>query len=178
MSIYSDLRDAIRDVALVANTDYPTMPVVYSHQNGSEPAETYMTINILNIDQIGHHSTPALTRANEILDVRVAYEVMVQFSFFGSSAGDAAHGFTQRINNNPLVFEELSKNKLGIMRKTNLRRNPQKRDTKWVESFNMDITFSYIINTPQRVDVVDIVVLQDEYSGDVFTVPPDAVINP
>lgn len=178
MSIYSTLRPAIRDVALVANIDYPTMPVVYSHQNGSEPAETYMTINILNVDQIGHHSTPALTRANEILDVRVAYEVMVQFSFFGSLAGDAAHDFTQRINNNPLVFEELSKNKLGIMRKTNLRRNPQKRDTKWVESFNMDITFSYIINTPQLVDVVEIVVLQDEYSGDVFTVPPDAVINP
>ena len=81
---YTTLNTSVRNVALVANNTYPTMPVVYSHQNGSEPAEAYMTINILNVDQIGHHSTPALTRANEILDVRVAYEVMVQFSFFGS----------------------------------------------------------------------------------------------
>lgn len=178
MSIYSTLKPAVRNVALVANSEYPLIPVIYSHSNGTEPVETYVSINILDIQQIGHHSTPALTRANEILDVRVAYEVMVQFSFFGSLAGDAAHSFTQRINNNPQVFEELSKQKLGVMRKTTLRRNPQKRDTKWVEAFNMDVTFSYILNTPQLVDTVEIVVLQDEYSGDVFTVPPDAVINP
>lgn len=178
MSIYSTLRPAIRNVALVANSEYPLMQINYSHSNGTEPVDSYVSINILDIQQIGHHSTPALTRANEVLDIRAVYEVMVQFSFFGSLAGDAAHSFTQRINNNPLVFEELSKQKLGILRKTTLRRNPQKRDTKWVEAFNMDITFSYIVNTPQLVDVVEIVVLQDEYSGDVFTVPPDAVINP
>lgn len=178
MSIYSTLRAAIRSVALVANSEYPTMQINYSHSNGTEPVDSYASINILDVQQIGHHSTPALTRENEILDIRVVYEVMVQFSFFGSLAGDAAHSFTQRINNNPLVFEELSKQKLGVMRKTTLRRNPQKRDTKWVEAFNMDITFSYIVNTPQLVDVVEIVILQDELSGDIFTVPPDAVINP
>lgn len=178
MSIYSDLRTAIRSVALVANSEYPTMQINFSHQSGTEPVASYASINILDVQQIGHHSTPALTRENKILDIRVVYEVMVQFSFFGSSAGDAAHSFTQRINNNPLVFEELSKQKLGVMRKTTLRRNPQKRDTKWVEAFNMDITFSYIVNTPQEVDVVEVVILQDEYSGDVFTVPPDAVITP
>jgi len=178
MNIYSQLRPAIREVALVAGSDFPSMLYIYSHMNGSEPVASYASINILDVQQIGHHSTPALTRENKILDIRVVYEVMVQFSFFGSSAGDAAHSFTQRINNNPLVFEELSKQKLGIMRKTTLRRNPQKRDTKWVEAFNMDITFSYIVNTPQEVDVVEVVILQDEYSGDIFTVPPDAVITP
>lgn len=178
MSIYSTLRPAIRSVALVANSEYPTMPTIYSHQNGLEPAESYLSINILDVQQIGHHSTPALTTATEILDVRVVYEVMVQFSFFGSLAGDAAHSFTQRINNNPLVFEELSKQKLGIMRKSTLRRAPQKRDTQWIEAFNIDITFNYIVNTAQPVDVVEIVILQEEYSGDIFTVPPDAVINP
>lgn len=178
MSIYSTLRPALRNIALFANSEYPTMPIIYSHSNGTEPAETYVSINILDIQQIGHHSTPALTTANEVLDTRVFYEVMVQFSFFGSLAGDASHSFTQRINNNPLIFEQLNRNKLGIMRKSTLRRAPQKRDTKWVEAFNFDVTFNYIINTAQEVDVVEVVILQDEYSGDVFTVPPDAVITP
>lgn len=176
--IYTMLEDAIRNVALVANSEYPLIPINFSHNNGTEPVDSYVSINILDLQQIGHHSTPALTRANEILDVRVVYEALVQFSFFGTQAGNAAHAFTQRINNNPLVFEELSKQKLGVMRKSTLRRNPQRRDTTWVEAFNIDVTFSYILNTPQQVDVVEIVILEDEYSGDVYTVPPDAVITP
>lgn len=178
MTVYTQLEDAIRNVAEKANADYPLVPIIFSHSNGTEPVDTYLSINIIDMQQIGHNSTPALTRENSILDIRVVYEVMVQFSFFGAEAGNVAHSFTQRINNNPIVFEELSKNKLGVMRKTTLRRNPQKRDTQWVEAFNMDVTFSYILNTPQVVETVEIVVLQDEYSGEVFTVPPDAVINP
>lgn len=102
---------------------------------------------------------------------------MVQFSFFGSLAAAAAHSFTQRINNNPLVFEELSRRKLGILRKTTLRRNPQKRDTKWVEAFNMDVTFSYIVKTEQLVGYVDAVVIQDN-GNTPFTDPEDFVITP
>ena len=110
----------MRNVAPVANKSYPTMPVIHSHQNGAEPAESYISINILSIEQEGGHSTSTLTRVDETLDIRVAYEVLVQFSFFGSLSGNASHDFTQRIKNNPLVFEELAKNKLGIMRKSTL----------------------------------------------------------
>lgn len=179
MSIYTPLRTALRNVALVANNSYPTMPVIHSHQNGAEPAESYISINILSIEQEGGHSTSTLTRVDETLDIRVAYEVLVQFSFFGSLSGNASHDFTQRIKNNPLVFEELAKNKLGIMRKSTLRRAPQKRDTQWIEAFNMDVTFSYFINTNELVGVVEGVVISDE-TGEIPVIIkiPDTIIYP
>lgn len=177
MTIYSELETAIRNVALVANATYPNMQLNFSHSNGTEPVGSYASINILDVQQIGHRSSSTLTTSSKDLEIFVAYEVMVQFSFFGSLAGEAAHSFTQRINNNPLVFEELSKQKLGVLRKTTLRRNPQKRDTKWVEAFNMDVTFSYIVKTKQLVEYVGAVVVQDN-GNTPFTVPEDFVITP
>lgn len=177
MSIYTNLEQSIRNVGLVANNEYPDMMLNFSHANGNEPVTSYASINILEMVQQGRAATPALTNLSSKLDIRTAYEVMVQFSFFGTLAGDASNSFFNRINNNPQVFEAMSVNNLGCMRKSNLRRNPQKRDTQWVDSFNFDITFNYIINTDQLVDYVDKVILEDGYSGDVFTVPPDAVIT-
>jgi hypothetical protein len=178
MAVYSEVRTAIKRIAEQANNAYPTMPIIFSHTNGTEPSETYLVINILDIQQIGHHSTPGLTDPSLVLDARVSYEVMVQYSFQGSLAGDAVHDFTQKINNNPLMFEQLQKYKLGFMRKTQVRRAPQKRDTKWVENFNLDVTYSYVINSRQDVDTVEVVIIQDGLSGEVYTVPPDVEINP
>ena len=172
MNIYTNLQDAIRSVALKANSEFPTMPVIFSHQNGSEPSETYLVINILNFEQIGRHSTPQLTDAQEYLDIRVLYECMVQFSFVGSLSGDASHSFAQRINSIPAVLEENSRQKLGFLRKTPIRRAPQKRETQWIEGFNLDCTYNYIINTREKVDVVEHVVLEDYYTGDQCTLPP------
>ena len=115
------------------------------------------------------------------LSVTAAYEVNAQLSFVGSQSGEMAYSFYQRINNNPLVFEELARNKLGVMRKSQVRRAPQKRDTTWVEYHNLDVTFSYHIVTKQVVDIVEGVVAQAVYDGVTqpsFTVPENLVITP
>jgi len=85
-----------------------------------------------------------------------------------------AQSFTQRINNNPWSLEALGRNKLGLMRKSQIRRAPQKRDTQWVEYHNMDVTFNYIIQTQQLVDVVEHVIinLKTDDADNEFTVPP------
>lgn len=177
MSAYSLVRQGLRKVALAALEDnYPTMPVNFSHTNGEEEAESYVVVNILSMQQEGHHSSSTLTNTDEELSVFVAYEVMVQYSFVGSLSGEAVQSFTQRINNNPIVFEELGRNKLGVLRKSLVRRAPQKRETQWIEGFNMDVTFSYILNTQQLVDVIEVVVMQDDLTGDVFTIPPGVVL--
>jgi hypothetical protein len=184
MTLYSTLRTALRNSALVALSEYPTSPVIFSHGPGGEPAESYVVINILSINQVGGHSTSTQTNTDEELSIRVPYEALVQLSFVGSSSGNMAYSFNQRINNNPLVLEELSKNKLGVMRKSQVRRAPQKRDTQWVEYHNMDVTFSYFVNTQQLVDVVEAVVIEAQIDEGIETaiieilVPEDFVITP
>lgn len=191
MAAYSDIRKAIRRAAIQSVIEYfPTEAdqnkfVFFSHTNGSEPANPYMVINILGIQQIGKHSTSTLADPTQnIVSVRASYEITVQFSFCGSTAGDMAQSFTQRINNNPLSFESLNREKLSVMRKSTIRRAPQKRDTQWVEYFNQDVVFSYIINTQQVVDWVEAVVIESDITSsseaepsDIFSVP-DGIIYP
>ena len=177
--IYSDVRKAIRLSAIGALTEFPSVPVIFSNSGGSEPAESYVVVNILSIEQQGHHSTSTLVSVSEKLTFQVAYEVTVQFSFIGSLSGDMSQSFTQNINNNPLTRLELSRNKLGLMRKSQIRRAPQKRDTKWVEYHNLDVTFNYIVITDQLVDVVEGVVIADETSEipEIIKIP-ESIIYP
>jgi hypothetical protein len=196
MAVYSDVRKAIRTTALASLSEFTNPQVIFSNSNGTEPAESYAVINILRINQIGHHSTSTLASISTapeafgfdqqwdlhwsestgyFLPVQVCYEILVQFSFIGSLSGDMAQSFTQRINNNPLSLEELKKNKLGLMRKSQIRRAPQKRDTKWVEYHNMDVTFNYIVQTIQPIDWVESVIVDSEQTG-VFTVPEGIII--
>jgi len=179
MSVYSDVRASIRKGALAALSEFTNPQVIFSHLSGTEPAESYVVINILSIEQQGHHSTSTLANANETLTFQVAYEVMVQFSFIGSLSGDMSQSFTQNINNNPLTRLELQRNKLGLMRKSQIRRAPQKRDTKWVEYHNLDVTFNYVVTTNQLVDVIEGVVLEDNLAEVPLLIKiPESIIYP
>jgi len=170
--IFSDVRAGIRKAALAALSEFTNPIVIFSHENGPEPSASYVVVNILNIVQQGHHSTS--TRLNETTEtqtIQASYEVMTQFSFIGSLSGDMSQSFTQRINNNCLVFEEMGRNKLGVMRKSQIRRAPQKRDTKWVEYHNIDVTFSYTICTTQVIDLIEAVIVENQTEPSIFRVP-------
>ena len=184
MNIFTSVRTAIRNVTLKALDEFTTPMVNFSHSSGTEPTGSYAVVNILSVEQIGHHTSSGLAKANGLvydLSVTAAYEVTCQLSFVGSQSGEMAYSFYQRINNNPLVFEELARNKLGVMRKSQVRRAPQKRDTTWVEYHNLDVTFSYHIVTKQVVDIVEGITVEGVYNDtiqDNFTIPEDLVINP
>lgn len=179
MSIYFDVCQAIRKGAIAALSEFPNTLVKFSHDNGDEVAESYVVINVLNIVQQGHHNTSTLVNDNGTLTFQVAYEVMAQLSFIGSLSGDMSQSFNNNINNNPLTRLELSRNKLGFMRKSQIRRAPQKRDTKWVEYHNLDVTFSYVVITDQLIDAVEGVVIADETSEiPVIIKIPESIIYP
>lgn len=177
MSVYSDVRTSIRKGALVALKEFTNPQIIFSHSNGTEPAENYIVINILQIEQVGKGYTSTLVNELDELTIQANYNVYVQFSFIGSKSGEMSQVFTQQLNN-VLVREEWQRSSLNLRTKTNIRRAPQKRDTKWVEYHNMDVVFTYAVNTQQIVDVVEAVVIVDELTGEVFTVPPDFIITP
>lgn len=186
MAAYSEIRKAIRRSVIQSLIEYfPTEAdqnnyIFFSHTNGSEPNNPYVVINILGIEQQGKHSTSTLADPSKnILNIRASYEITVQFSFCGSTAGDMAQSFTQRINNNPKSFSALNQNKLSVMRKSNARRQPRKRDTKWVEYFNQDVVFNYTLNTQEVVDWVEAVVIENTIvpPSEIFSVP-DGIVYP
>jgi hypothetical protein len=179
VAVYSDVRKSIRNVALNALSEFTNPVVIFSHENGPEPSVSYVVINILSVIPVGHHITSTLANENEEIIFSVPYEIQVQFSFIGSQSGDMAQSFTQNINNNPITIEETQVQKLGLVRKSAIRRAPQKRDTKWVEYHNMDVTFNYVVITNQLIDVVEGVVIADETSEiPVIIKIPESIIYP
>lgn len=178
MSIYRDVEDGIFKGVKAALSEYPTVPVAFAHMNMTEPAESYVTINVLQIDEQGRQSSSTKTDEQERLTISASYEVFVQFTFIGSKAGEMSQSFSQRLGSNPVAHQEFRRNKLGFMRKSQIRRVPQKRDTKWVDYCNIDAYFSYSVITEQLVGIIETVILQDLITGEVFTVPPTPITIP
>jgi hypothetical protein len=171
MSIYTDVRTASRNSIIQSLISYfPTVAdqdagIIFSHLSGAEPSIPYVVINILSIEQQGHHSTSTLTSTAKQLSVAAFYEVMVQYSFSGSTAGSMAHDFSHKVSNSPIVFQEQETSKLAFMRKSTVRRAPQKRDTTWIENFNIDVTYNYVANEMQTIDWVDGIVVDHVING-------------
>lgn len=173
MNINSAIRTSVWNVVTKAlSFDYPTIPVIFAFQGGTEPPSTYATINLLSSKQVGHAQTGTLVDTLDKLHFSATYETEVQISFFGSQSGDAISSFVQNINNNPVVLEETKKNGLGFLRKSQVRNNPQKRDTAWVDSYNMLITFNCTIGSEQLIDVVEHIVFELQDDGTQIVVPP------
>lgn len=173
MGIYSDVQSGLYNVVTKSlSYEYPTLPIIFAYQNGTEPSSTYATLNLLQLRQVGRGTISTLANTDETIDFGVVYEGDVQVSFYGSESGDAINSFIHNINNNPLVLEEIKVNNLGFMRKSQIRNNPQKRSTGWVDSFNMTITINYIVSTNEAVDVVEHVIFEIQDDGQQIVVPP------
>lgn len=197
MGIISDLKTATRLGTLEALTQagYATSPVIFSHQNAPEPSIPYCLINPLIINQIGRTEISTLTddgswvedldghidySGNEVyqavgsksLYYKTTYEAQIQFTFAGSSAEDLAFYFHNAVCNNRTISFVYRKNGLSPMRKSTLRRSPQKRDTRWVDFWNVDVTFLYTVVTKQDVDWVEHISVKDSDSDVVVYYPP------
>lgn len=171
MAAYSAFEDAVYDAL---SPIFPNNQLIWSHGNGTEPENSYVSLYILSFDQIGsfEHSTNVqpVSGNDYSLLLNTHYEVLVQFMFRGPEAGDLQLSFNQSLNN-PYYWEIIDKNNLSIMRKSPIRQAPQKRDTAWILGFNQDITFSFSYTEKQIIDPIEKIVLKDLNSGESFTIP-------
>lgn len=164
VSIYEQLEDSLIDSFEEALPErYAGTPIIFSHGMGLEPKDTYIVLDIINMVQIGRTQTS--TRASpkqevdeEQIDYELTskgdYEVTVQVSAIGKKAGAIATDLHHLINTTP-VWEKFQLNELYPIRKTDVRRSPVLRDTRWVERMNMDVTFTYSVYTKQDIDVIE-----------------------
>jgi len=162
MSIFQQLRDSLYDsFSLVLADYYPTTPIIFSHQDGDEPNTTYLDLQEISVEQVGRVQTS--TRTEEIdddgiirnmLNTQAHYETVIQVGFVGSQSGNIAYDLHHLINTTPM-WEKFQLHNLYPIRKSEVRRSPLLRETKWVERFLFDVTFTYSVSTNQEVDVIE-----------------------
>lgn len=163
---YSVLEDSVYDCVQGVMTElgYPTLKIVYSNQNGLEPTNEYVVISALDIKQLGMKDEASYIDPNseDILETVSHYTFCLRLSFMGDNSGNIGADFRHQLINNRKYFEIFQENKFGILKRTDLRRVPQLRESGWVESFNMDIDLSFAINTRQSYDWMEFITVNGE----------------
>lgn len=165
MGAFNELKDA------VARSIIPVFPelnasgaILWGNMDNLEPESSYLSMFIIELEEQGREAnTWGYDASGDVIVYSTlnTYEATVQFSFRGSQSGDLAHLFKQRLNS-PIFWEFLNQNNLSKMRTSQIRYLPQKRDTQWVDGFNIDVVFAYAYVTQENIDPIEQVIVVDE----------------
>jgi hypothetical protein len=156
MNIYDSVKQA---VYTSCNNLLPDNKLIHSHQGGQEPKGSYCALNILKADKIGMECDSTYASADQTIKSTSVYEVTVRFMFVGKDSGNLAYNF-ETVADNPAARFYFGTESLAIMRKGEVRRVPEKRDTTWVDNFTLDVIFSYAVETTQPIDTIEVVTWQ------------------
>ena len=154
MNLYDSLKSALYNSCTKLITQNT---VIFSHQGGQEPSGTYCAVNILRVDKIGSETDATYASSDGLtyeLYSRNEYEATVRFMFVGQDAGNLAYEFESSMDNYAARFFFGTEN-LAVMRKSEVRRVPERRETTWVENFTLDVVFSYAVETTQPIDIIE-----------------------
>lgn len=161
MSIYEELEESLYNaIEKTFQILGESIVITFSHQNGLEPTDNYVSINVLELTREGRASKSGMayfpaTRAEEY--AVQGYSGLIQLNFYGTGAGELSSLFHSQFMNNTPVRESFLRNNLAPRTISNLRRAPQLRDTVWVNAFAMDVRVGWAVRTIQDVDWADYV---------------------
>lgn len=173
MSFYSELRTIVKDCVIQGLSEFPSTPVIYSHQDGVIPNSTYITVNILSVTQEGmSEQSGRLNEAGEI-DILTPYSMLVNFSATGAQAGDVITSVYKRLKNSPSNRESLAVSNVSVLDKSSITRNAYRANTKWVEFLGFTARFYFISHFSETVYPVETVVVEDLNNSITFTIPPN-----
>ena len=156
-SIYDSIGTSVQSVLTKSLTriGYTTPLVIFKNQNAPEPAQTYCAIHILRASARGKPSKSVfLTDVAGNPNVgrhytQQHYDVLIQVTFVGKDSGDMAFDFKQDLAVSQLTNEDFQRENFGIISHTDIRSNPSLRETRWVDSFNLDLELSYSVQTTE-----------------------------
>ncbi len=94
---YVELRDALR-AWVSANTSAAIQNVIFEQENGVRPAKPYISINILNSNQIGYRDHGIKADATGVETIRYSEDISISISSFGTVAYDELKNLRTSIN--------------------------------------------------------------------------------
>lgn len=165
--IYTDFERSMVRVIQGVNTKLGIncTPVV-SHSSAPEPTQDYVVINTLRLIGTGRADSsngPVTITAGIAKQWNTQnYEVVVQLTFVGQSAGNNAMTFHSQYSGNTPVKEIYTKNNLAVRRRTDVRRAPQLRENVWVNAYSFDLTLGFAVTTAHEIDWADKITVNGE----------------
>lgn len=94
---YAELRDALRTWVL-ANTSAAIQEVIFEQENGVRPAKPYISVNIINSNQIGYRDHGTKADATGIETISYNEDISISISGFGTESYDELKSLRTSIN--------------------------------------------------------------------------------
>jgi hypothetical protein len=173
MSLYDTILATTKSTLIQSLSEYPDTQVIYRDESGAEPKRTYATVYLLSLEQTGGTTTSSRLDEDLTYYYQTPYEATVQYSFYGKDAPSIAYSSHMRMANSVLNRESSQASNMSIIRKSPVRRIPQKRDTKYVEMCTYDVTYSFISGFTQVLQPIEQVVIEDTIQDVVISIPAD-----
>lgn len=165
MNIYGQVGERVQRAltATLVRQGYLEPLVIFKHQNAPEPNKSYCAIYILSMLEKGK-ATKSFFLEDVPSDPNVGkhyaqqhFNVVLQLAFVGVQSGDMAFALKQALKNSILTGEDFLKEDLSFISATEVRSNPQLRETRWVESFNFDLTLGLSVQQTEDLDWVEFI---------------------
>lgn len=163
--IYDDLGSKVQRAltASLARQGYTNPLVIFKHQNAPEPDKSYCAIYLIRLQEKGR-ATKAIFLQDVVGNDDVGrhyaqqhFNVTLQLTFIGPQSGGMAYDLKQALCTSILTKEDLLKEDLSYIDATDVRSNPQLRETRWVDSFNFDITIGYSVQHTEDLNWVEFI---------------------
>lgn len=163
MNLYTSLGESIQRALenIYKSQGYVKPLVIYKFQNAPEPKKSYVAISILSLAADGR-ATKSATLENVVVDGvekgrfyhQQHYTAQVQLSFIGEDSGDMSLDLKQAMAGSVYAKDAFGVENLALRQHGDIRHNPQLRETRWVDSFNFDLSLGYSVSSTEDVDWV------------------------
>lgn len=166
------VEDLTRDVfiEILDAEGFSDIEVIFDATGGLEPEKTYIVINTLlrRRTQRADKAT-FLEYDTDLMYWKEHYNWHFQLSIIGREAVAVAEVLDESLPANQVHKERLLRRDLAFMSKSQLNRNPQKRESGFVELWNLDLEINYSVQLTQVMDYIEFVVI----GGNTFRILPE-----
>ena len=165
MNIYDEVGKAAQRAITTTLTrlGYTTPLVIFKNQNAPEPNKTYCAIFVISTSEHGR-ATKSLFLEDVADNPDVGrhysqqhYDATLQITCIGLDSGGMAYDLKQAFKNSLLTREDLVRQSLSFISTTDVRSNPQLRETRWVDGFNFDVRLGYSVQHTEDVNWVEFI---------------------
>lgn len=169
IQIVEDLtREAILEV--LEYEGFSDVQMIWNAQGGLEPKGTYVVgSTLLRRRTQKEDRATFLEYDTDLMYWKEHYNWHLQLSVIGKEAVAVAEVLDDSIPANQVHRERFVKRSLSYMSKSSLQRNPQKRESGFVELWNLDLEINYSVQLTQVMDYIEFVVI----GGETYRILPE-----
>jgi len=167
LSVYDDLGTRVQRAltATLTRLGYTNPLVIYKYQNAPEPNKSFVAIHILRNSSVGRSSKAVFLQdvvGNEDVGRHYSqqhYKALLQLSFVGVESGDMSFDLKTALASGIATGEDFLKEGVSLLSHSDVRASPQLRETRWVDSFTLDLDLGFSVQHTEDLNWVEYITL-------------------